>query len=362
MWLFAETIVVTSSQSHFSTPPLNLPEGAECKYHNYKGTCVKYNKCMSPAQLLRHLNSIPVKCLEYLSTLPYESLTYTSIDKTLSELNCKIVSTYLTQGGGIAGGRAAERDRYPHMALLGYGNDLKSVQWLCGGSVISEKFVLTAAHCIFTKFGNVSYVAVGMLRRTDPPEIWQRIKVKRIIPYPEYKSSSKYHDIALLETEVQFKFSKAVLPACLDTAEPQPEPPFNILQVTGWGALDSKQSSLADTLQVVDLEEFSEEECSLDYPPKSSVLEYGYDKVIQICYGSRNNVNDTCKGDSGGPLQRSISLERQYQVVGVTSFGNRCGIKGGAAIYTRVEPYLQWIENIVWPLGDPKELEEFKKF
>ncbi|KAH9645006.1 hypothetical protein HF086_003336 [Spodoptera exigua] len=224
------------------------------------------------------------------------------------------------------------------MALLGYGDDEKSesTQWLCGGTVISERFILTAAHCIYTKaLGNVSYAALGLLKRTDSKELWNIHKIKRIIPHPEYSAPSKYHDIALLETETEIKFAKNLLPACLDVGKSN----LHTVEASGWGRLGHKMN-LADALQVVDLRQFEDKECADLFPPHRH-LKHGYDHEKQMCYGNHKEIFDTC----------------EYTVVGVTSYGKNCGIPGSAGMYTRVSYYVPWIESIVWP----EETEERMK-
>ncbi|XP_050559828.1 serine protease snake isoform X2 [Spodoptera frugiperda] len=245
----------------------------------------------------------------------------------------------------ISAGIPAQRNQYPHMALLGYGDAVETAEWLCGGSIISKKFVLTAAHCISSpSVGPVKYAAFGILKRSDPPNYWQTHNIARVIPHPEYQSPHKYHDIALLETEDPIRFNRYdVLPACLDV---KPEPELEA-EATGWGALGHRQV-LADVLQTVTLRKYDTQTCSKLYP-KHRHLVKGFDEATQMCYGDDKDPKDTCQGDSGGPLQVKNKELCLYRVLGVTSYGRQCGQTTGSGIYTRVYHYLPWIESIVWP-------------
>ncbi|KAJ8707534.1 hypothetical protein PYW08_010786 [Mythimna loreyi] len=283
------------------------------------------------------------KCFEYFGKLPYPCRGSANFEiKKLWKENKKCHELHYSNALAV-GGRDAQRWEFPHMALLGYGDDVESALWVCGGSVISERFILTAAHCTSTpELGHITFAGLGLLKRTDPKKSWKIYKIKRIVIHPEYKAPSKYHDIALLETDTEINFGKDLLPACLDI-----NTEFEgVAEASGWGRLGHRQD-LADTLQVVYLAEYNKTECAAVYPPHRH-LKNGYDHEKQMCFGSHRAVINTCEGDSGGPLQTN-KFKCQYSIAGVTTNGKNCGILGSAGMYTRVSYYVPWIESVVWP-------------
>ncbi|KAJ8707530.1 hypothetical protein PYW08_010782 [Mythimna loreyi] len=376
---------------------LNLPEESACVTEGFNGTCIDLFKCPTAAltylyakagfqqdrfpkfpevcsykdnepivcctdcsigvslknqavgplgKLKNKMNSVAkTKCYEYFEKLPYKCRGIGNVGVKKEWKEERKCHEFDYSIAFAVGGRNAERWEFPHMALIGYGDDVKTAQWLCGGTVISERFILTAAHCTSTRaLGNISFAALGILKRSDPVENWKIYKIKRIIIHPEYKAPSKYHDIALLETDTEIAFGKDLLPACLNIDEG-----FNHNgEAPGWGRLGHRQA-LADTLQVVKLEAFNASECAEIYHPHRH-LKYGYDHEKQMCYGHHTKIIDTCEGDSGGPLQYNQDHIRcLFSVVGVTSYGKNCGILGSAGMYTRVSYYVSWIESVVWP-------------
>ncbi|XP_047037267.1 trypsin 3A1-like [Helicoverpa zea] len=89
-------------------------------------------------------------------------------------------------------------------ALLGYGENLNKAQWLCEGTVISERFILTAARCTTAgTLGTVTYASLGV-RSNDRHKNTHIYKIKRVFNHPKYNEPSWYHDIALLQTEQEY--------------------------------------------------------------------------------------------------------------------------------------------------------------
>lgn len=243
----------------------------------------------------------------------------------------------------ISYGMDARPREFPHMALLGK-MILKSIEWFCGGTLISNKYVMTAAHCIRT----VQFVRLGdlVIDQEKDDAMPKQILVSEKILHPDYKAHSKYNDIALLKLQSEVVLSPYIRPACLPTSSNDDIKHFI---ATGWGKIGHLLKA-SQILQKVSLELFDHNECNQIY---SSYIGRNFQNGImertQICVGSKSDQKDTCPGDSGGPLQ--IYHQSQYcmfTILGITSFGMICGVKNSPGVYTKVYPYVKWIEDVVW--------------
>ncbi|CAH1374437.1 unnamed protein product [Tenebrio molitor] len=248
----------------------------------------------------------------------------------------------------IVGGTNATRKEFPHMALVGFEPQPGDINWLCGGTIISKDYILTAAHCLsHYMYGRAKYVRIGVTDLEDTNHR-QQLEVEERIPYPEYKLSSHYHDIGLLRLKRSAKLDSFTVPACLyRNHDIEAEKAI----ATGWGDTTSEGSGSNNLLKVT-LDLFDHATCNESYKNYSAKrLKTGIIDDIQVCAGSLDEKKDTCRGDSGGPLQtfhNGNDIKCMYDIIGVTSFGKPCGLTN-PGVYVRVSQYIGWIEDIVWP-------------
>jgi hypothetical protein len=255
----------------------------------------------------------------------------------------------------IVGGQFAKLGEFPHMAAIGWRYDGK-LDFACGGSLISEKFVLTAAHCLIRNKLPPNIVVLGEqnLKSDLDGAQPQGFRVKRTIKHENYSKGYTYYDIALLEMDRSAIFNKFVRPACLwqDLYVPS-----QTATATGWGLLEYLGPE-SEELQKVSLTLMQNRDCQ---PYFNHIVRFT-DKLkqgivdSQVCAaaiegGRLVGGKDTCQGDSGGPLQ--ITLKDNpcvHHVVGLTSFAAAgCAEENSPGVYTRVSEYIDWIELKVWP-------------
>ncbi|EDS26072.1 tryptase [Culex quinquefasciatus] len=228
------------------------------------------------------------------------------------------------------------------MAAIGWTNPdgRGGIQWRCGGSLVWDNFVLTAAHCVLDSSSDAPDVVrlgdIDLYSSVDDEWV-QQFRIVKIVRHPEHRFTANYHDIALLKLDRNVvQQDGTVIPACLWTDD---EVRFKKLVATGWGRTGVGSEYTPKLLQV-SLSPISDEECSVYYPTDRK-LKQGL-RAQHLC--ARDEQMDTCEGDSGGPLQIKLMHNGRMTpfIVGVTSFGSACGISN-PGVYTRVSAYFRWI-------------------
>ncbi|KAJ1069941.1 hypothetical protein K5549_017389, partial [Capra hircus] len=225
------------------------------------------------------------------------------------------------EAGKIIGGHEAKPHSRPYMAFLQFKISGKS--YICGGFLVREDFVLTAAHCL----GSSINITVGAHNIMDRERTQQVIQVRRAIPHPHYNDETLANDIMLLQLTRKAEMTDAVslinLPRSLEKVKPG-----MMCSVAGWGQLGVNMPS-ADKLQEVDLEVQSEEKCIARFKD--------YIPITQICAGDPSKRKDSFLGDSGGPLVCNGVAQ------GIVSYGSDDGTTPN--VYTRISSFLSWIQR-----------------
>lgn len=246
----------------------------------------------------------------------------------------------------VVGGRDSHLGELPWSVLIRETSLMGFfVKTKCGGVLIDLKWVLTAAHCQPGMFGSLIVVVgeydLGLARSERLRKPLVR-KVKRMIIHRDYNPSNFDNDIALLELESPFQVQPHVVPICL----PEKGDDFIGHQalVAGWGKL-SFGGPVPSVLQVAKLPVIGNKQCQEMYHNS------GHMKIISdsfVCAGYENGGQDSCEGDSGGPLQVQRAHDKRWVLVGTVSHGIKCAEPNLPGIYIRTAAYLPWIKAITY--------------
>ncbi|XP_077081831.1 mast cell protease 1A-like [Siphateles boraxobius] len=221
---------------------------------------------------------------------------------------------------GIVNGREAKPHSRPYMVSL-----LTNGQHDCGGFLISDEFVLTAAHC-WNGYEILVVVGAHDLRSSQSSDV---IRVKSYIQHPNYIPSPIQNDVMLLRLEKKVKLNKNIKWISLPKKGEEVEAGI-LCSVAGWGRLWTNGPGSYRLMEAFTTTK-NQADCQRRW--RSSFL-----ASQMICaYGS----GGSCKGDSGGPLVCGNTA------VGVTSFGvkNLCNSPERPNVYTKISAYIQWIDE-----------------
>ncbi|XP_064085050.1 uncharacterized protein LOC135200367 isoform X2 [Macrobrachium nipponense] len=228
----------------------------------------------------------------------------------------------------IVGGDPTDIDQYPWMA----GITTKSDDFtFCGGSLLNDLYVLTAAHCLYQQYPDDIYVRFGETTRDSYKSV--NVDVEKMIIHPKYDINIVYKaDIGLIKLKQPIPtFTDKIFPVCLALGK-ETYADFDA-QVSGWGR-NSFGGDVTNGLMEATVRVLSTSTCRRE----SAYEKFEVHKKVLCALGKGI---DACQGDSGGPL---VVLEGdRYKQVGIVSWGIGCAQQEYPGIYTRVSSYSKWI-------------------
>ncbi|KAG5673169.1 hypothetical protein PVAND_003237 [Polypedilum vanderplanki] len=249
----------------------------------------------------------------------------------------------------VINGVEVEPFEFSHIAAIGWlkWSDF-SVAWNCGGNLITESFVMSAAHCMMVDGRKPNVVRLGDIDlKSNLDDLFvQQFGIHSIIKHPEYSAFTNQNDIALIRLRGNVIPTMHVVPACLNSGKV----PTEYFEGAGYG--QDENGLQTNKLLKVQLKLVEMNTCQKSYELQLS-------EATQICAESyREDIEfpqDLCYGDSGSALQYMntdiVEGEMFYKtptLVAITSFGIGCGF-GIPAVYVNVSNYIHWIESIISP-------------
>ncbi|XP_075139713.1 ovochymase-2 [Leptodactylus fuscus] len=245
----------------------------------------------------------------------------------------------------IVGGTSTNKGEHPWIASL-----KRDGRHFCGGTVISDRYIVTAAHCVLDKnILNNTRVSVGVHDFGVKEYSEKSFPIKAVYKHPNFSSNKPFnYDIAILELVGRIKFDQNIQAACL----PNPDDVFpagSLCVALGWGRL-IENGRLPLRLQQVTLP-------LIDYRRCLSIMETVDRRLVfetVVCGGFPEGGKDACQGDSGGPFLCQRSHGR-WVLVGVTSWGLGCARnwknnllqpperRGSPGVFTDIQKLLNWL-------------------
>uniref|UniRef100_A0A3Q3N1L9 coagulation factor Xa n=2 Tax=Mastacembelus armatus TaxID=205130 RepID=A0A3Q3N1L9_9TELE len=230
----------------------------------------------------------------------------------------------------IVGGEDCPPGECPWQALLLNEDD----QGFCGGTILNEYIILTAAHCM--NQSRYIYVKLGEFDTSVNQGNEATHHVETIITHNKYRPDTYHNDIALIKLTKPIKFTRFILPACM------PEQDFaeKVLMrqqegmVSGFGRVgEGRQTSTI--LQRL----------TVPYVDRLTCMESTQLRIStrMFCAGYHSISKDACQGDSGGP--HVTRYRNTYFVTGIVSWGEGCARRGKYGVYTQVSKYIRWIHD-----------------
>uniref|UniRef100_H2Z0I7 Peptidase S1 domain-containing protein n=1 Tax=Ciona savignyi TaxID=51511 RepID=H2Z0I7_CIOSA len=234
----------------------------------------------------------------------------------------------------IVGGVQASAGEWPWQGLFLKISALGARIPICGATLISQKWVLTAAHCTVGITHTSLQIDFGVLDYAANEASAKAFAVEKIIDHEAYNNINLLNDISLIKLAGVVTYTDYIIPACLPTADISAG---ELCWITGWGSTEGEISTDArNILREASVPVLNNTQCSSWYSTFNIFS-------TNLCAGYQAGGVDSCQGDSGGPLVCADNSSKFY-LHGITSWGDWLCLEQ-PGVYTRVSEYQNWIST-----------------
>jgi len=295
--------------------------------------------------------------LLYLLSLLAVSLANPLAQEDKTSIKCGTPATKPDTSSDIVGGVDAIPYSWPWQVALFRRDYDDEYEFFCGGTLISNQWVMSAGHCFYT-YGTPNspdkyQVRLGVFNKTyedEPGEVILNISAFHV--HPKYgnvkESGNPIYDVSLLKLKEPVQFTDHISPICLPSTldEKLPEPGTGSF-ITGWGYIKESVGPTSDTLQQVGIPLVAAQPCRENYkevPGKKVDI----NENIEFCYGFEKGGKAQCLGDSGGPLAfQDPNDEGRWKQLGIISWSEGCARPKLYGVVSKVSAFMDFIREYV---------------